>query len=104
MQRRSLRYGSSSLRTVVCRVKFGLQGKDLKAVPSAPREPGPWTGRALAQVMEWQLEHPNRTKEECTAWLDEQFSNGLVDISSDPPANQKRVKSGEGNAAKKTKH
>ena len=53
--------------------------------------------------MEWQLEHPNGTKEECTAWLDEQFAKGLVDLSSDPPSYQKRVKNGEGNVAKKVK-
>lgn len=53
--------------------------------------------------MEWQLEHPNGTKEECAAWLDGQFTKGLVDLSSDPPVNQKRVKGGEGNAAKKVK-
>lgn len=80
-----------------------LTGKDLKAVPSAPEQPGPWTGRALAQVMEWQLEHPDRTRDECITWLDEQFKKGLVDLSSDPPTNQKRVKSGEGSTAKKIK-
>jgi tRNA nucleotidyltransferase (CCA-adding enzyme) len=53
--------------------------------------------------MEWQLEHPNGSKEECVAWLDEQFTKGLVDLSSDPPAYQKRVKNGSGNAAKKVK-
>ena len=77
------------------------QGKDLMKVASAPEQPGPWTGRALAQVMEWQLEHPDGTKEECAGWLDERFAKGLIDISSDPPANQKRVKSGEGNTTKK---
>ena len=54
--------------------------------------------------MEWQLEHPDGTKEECTAWLGEQFTKGLVDLSSGPPANQKRAKGGEGNAAKKVKY
>jgi len=73
------------------------------AIPSAPEKPGPWTGRALAQVIEWQLEHPNGTKEECIEWLDGQFTKGLVDLSLGPPANQKRVKSGEGNTAKKVK-
>ncbi|KAF9654286.1 hypothetical protein BDM02DRAFT_3106593 [Thelephora ganbajun] len=80
-----------------------LTGKDLKEIPSAPKQPGPWTGKALAQVMEWQLEHPNGTKEECVGWLGGQFTEGLIDLSSDPPANQKRGKSGEGGTAKKVK-
>lgn len=88
---------------MVCRLYFILQGKDLKAVPSAPRQPGPWTGRALARVMEWQLEHPDGTKEECTAWLDGQFAKGLIVIASDSPTNQKRVKSGRVNMTKKIK-
>lgn len=53
--------------------------------------------------MEWQLEHPSGTKEECTTWLDEQFTKGLVDLSPDPPASQKRVKNRDGNTAKKVK-
>ncbi|KAF9787018.1 hypothetical protein BJ322DRAFT_1053244 [Thelephora terrestris] len=83
--------------------KTVLTGKDLKAVPSAPELPGPWTGRALAQVMEWQLEHPEGTKEECIAWLDGRFADGLVDVSPDLSTNQKRTKGGEGGSAKKTK-
>lgn len=73
------------------------------AVRSAPKQPGPWTGRALAHVMEWQLEHPDGTKEECTAWLDEQFTKGLVSISSDPPMDQKRAKGGKEGTAKRVK-
>jgi len=72
-------------------------------VPSAPVQPGPWTGRALAQLVEWQLEHPDGTKGECIAWLDGQFTRGSVDLSPDPPASQKRVKGGEGSPAKKVK-
>ena len=53
--------------------------------------------------MEWQLEHPNGTKDECIAWLDGQFTKGLVDLLSDLPGNQKRVKSGEGSPTKKVK-
>lgn len=81
--------------------KTVLTGKDLKAVPSAPETPGPWTGRALARVMEWQLENPGGTKEECTAWLSGQFGGGLIDITSDPPAKLKRVNIGDGSSAKK---
>jgi len=53
--------------------------------------------------MEWQLEHPNGTKDECIGWLDGQFTKGLVDLSFHPPANKKRDKSGEGNPSKKVK-
>lgn len=53
--------------------------------------------------MEWQLEHPNGTKDECVRWLDGQFAKGLVDLSLDPPTHQKRINVGGGNAAKKTK-
>ena len=53
--------------------------------------------------MEWQLEHPDGTKDECIAWLEGQFTKGLVDLSSDPPASQKRVNNEKGNPAKKLK-
>ena len=53
--------------------------------------------------MEWQLEHRNGTKGECIGWLDGHFPGGLVDLSLDPLASQKRVKNGEGNLAKRVK-
>ena len=53
--------------------------------------------------MEWQLEHTDGTKDECIAWLDGQFTKGLVDLSSDPLTNQKRARNEQGNPAKKLK-
>ena len=42
-------------------------------------KPGAWTGRVLAKVIEWQLQHPNKGKEECKEWLkSEQISGGVV--------------------------
>lgn len=85
------------------RTHVTLQGKDLKAVPSAPEQPGPWTGRVLAHVMEWQLEYPSGTKEECIAWVDEQLRERLVNTSPDASANRKRVEERGVNATKKIK-
>ncbi|KAJ7480166.1 hypothetical protein B0H11DRAFT_1725232 [Mycena galericulata] len=32
-------------------------------------KPGAWTGHILAQVMQWQLQNPKKTVDDCTAWL-----------------------------------
>ncbi|KAK0466375.1 uncharacterized protein EV420DRAFT_1261865 [Desarmillaria tabescens] len=61
-----------------------LDGRDVVKILDA--KPGPWTGQVLTQVMEWQLEHPEQTKEDCTAWLTHAHSMGLVrtDFSGEP--------------------
>lgn len=44
---------------------------------------GAWLGKVLNQVIEWQLEHPTSTKEDCVAWLQEQRQAGHI-IVDDP--------------------
>ncbi|KAJ7275527.1 hypothetical protein B0H12DRAFT_264735 [Mycena haematopus] len=60
-----------------------LNGNAVCQVLGASR-PGAWTGAVLAQVMEWQLQHPEGTVDDCTAWLKEQQSTGRIDIDSEP--------------------
>lgn len=40
--------------------------------------PGPWTGRILNQVVEWQLDHPTGNKEECSTWLQVEVAAGRI--------------------------
>lgn len=61
--------------------------------------PGPWTGQVLARVMEWQLEHPAGTKQECEVWLVAEHAAGNIST-----AIGKRVKDVDTDAkAKKAK-
>ncbi len=53
-----------------------MQGKEVVKLLGAT--PGPWTGHVLARVVEWQLEHPEGTKEECEAWVLEEQAAGRI--------------------------
>ncbi|KAK0208895.1 hypothetical protein DFS33DRAFT_1254396 [Desarmillaria ectypa] len=68
-----------------------LDGRDVVKILEA--KPGPWTGQVLTQVMEWQLEHPERTKEDCTAWLMHAHSTGLIrtDFAAEPVRKKART-------------
>lgn len=63
--------------------------------PDNPK-PGPWTGAVLARVVEWQLEFPQGTKEECREWLESEVAAGRV--SATAPSGEKR-KAKEGGEA-----
>nr|GAT43620.1 tRNA nucleotidyltransferase [Mycena chlorophos] len=43
-------------------------------------KPGAWTGQILAKVMEWQLQDPNGTAEQCTSWLREEKAAGRISV------------------------
>ncbi|OSD05776.1 hypothetical protein PYCCODRAFT_1443155 [Trametes coccinea BRFM310] len=74
-----------------------LDGREVVEVLNA--SPGPWTGQVLTRVVEWQLEHPEGTKEECEAWLQAENAAGRITAS-----NGKRGKDGDADAkAKKAK-
>lgn len=61
--------------------------------------PGPWTGQVLARIVEWQLEHPQGTKDECEAWLRAEQAAGHINVMVG-----KRIKDGDADAkAKKAK-
>ncbi|KAK0500640.1 hypothetical protein EDD18DRAFT_1067916 [Armillaria luteobubalina] len=68
-----------------------LNGRDVVRVLEA--KPGPWTGQVLTQVMEWQLEHPKQTKEDCEAWLKHAYSMGLIrtDLTVEPARKKART-------------
>ncbi|KAI0078482.1 hypothetical protein K474DRAFT_1660286 [Panus rudis PR-1116 ss-1] len=82
-----------------------LDGREVVQILGASK-PGPWTGQVLSRVMEWQLEHPHGTKEECEAWLREAHSSGQIDITATPssrPAQSKRGKHTTAEPRKKLK-
>lgn len=69
-----------------------MKGGEVGAILNA--KGGPWTGVVLARVIEWQLEHPDGSKEECTVWLKEQYSSGnLVVNELNEPASKRARKS-----------
>ncbi|KAH7883919.1 hypothetical protein F5I97DRAFT_1930135 [Phlebopus sp. FC_14] len=43
-------------------------------------KPGPWTAVLLAKIVEWQLEHPDGSKDECKNWLERECSSGAINI------------------------
>jgi tRNA nucleotidyltransferase (CCA-adding enzyme) len=79
-----------------------MQGREVVRILEAPK-PGPWTGTVLARVIEWQLEHPSGSKDECAGWLKAERAAGRITVD-DPVAAPKRGKGGAGEgAAKKAK-
>ncbi|KAH9850667.1 hypothetical protein C2E23DRAFT_734552 [Lenzites betulinus] len=54
-----------------------LDGREVTTTLGA-ESPGPWTGQVLARVVEWQLEHPQGTKEQCEAWLRAEQAAGHI--------------------------
>jgi tRNA nucleotidyltransferase (CCA-adding enzyme) len=81
-----------------------LQGREIVQILGAPK-PGQWTGKALAEVIQWQLGHPGRTKQECGEWLKEELAAGRVSIEDIVPSTQvKRQRGGpKETVAKKTR-
>ncbi|TDL28902.1 hypothetical protein BD410DRAFT_781466 [Rickenella mellea] len=53
--------------------------------------PGSWTGQVLSKIIEWQLQHPAGSKDECIVWLKGQQAEGVI-VTDDGPS-QKRLKS-----------
>lgn len=53
-------------------------------------KPGRATAELLEKVVEWQLEFPLRSKEECRVWFAEQWANGHFTIQPDPPKKSKQ--------------
>ena len=43
-------------------------------------KPGPWTAVMLANIIEWQLENPQGSKDACIAWLKGEQSSGRLNI------------------------
>ena len=44
--------------------------------------PGAWMSQVVALVVEWQLAHPQGTKQDCEMWLREEKTVGRLDIAT----------------------
>jgi len=66
-------------------------------------KPGPWTGQVLARMIEWQLEHPNGTKDECEKWLKVEHEAGRIHVEENIVSGSagKRAKFTEGGSTTK---
>jgi tRNA nucleotidyltransferase (CCA-adding enzyme) len=60
------------------------QGHEISRALGASK-PGPWLGKALLEVVKWQLKHPEGTKEECASWLEDERRKGNIDVDEDRP-------------------
>ncbi|KAJ7456510.1 hypothetical protein FB451DRAFT_1407208 [Mycena latifolia] len=71
-----------------------LNGSAVGTILGAAK-PGAWTGHVLARVMEWQLQNPKGTIEDCTTWLKSEQSSGRINIdeeTSEPASKRARTK------------
>jgi tRNA nucleotidyltransferase (CCA-adding enzyme) len=80
------------------------QGREVVKLLGA-NKPGAWTGRVLAKVLEWQLEYPDGTKEQCTAWLKAEHEAGRIQATDEGMTESpwKRTKATAGSTNKKAK-
>ncbi|KAH9921394.1 uncharacterized protein B0H18DRAFT_1086105 [Fomitopsis serialis] len=65
--------------TAMVDAKPMLNGREVLGALNAP--PGPWVAPVLSSVMEWQLDHPEGTKDECLEWLKAEHAAGNIDMS-----------------------
>lgn len=70
-----------------------LDGNEVVRVLDAGRS-GPWMNKVLARIIEWQLAHPEGTKEQCEEWLRAEHAAGRVSFDVAPPV--KRVQKDAG--------
>ncbi|KAF5377152.1 hypothetical protein D9615_006354 [Tricholomella constricta] len=71
-----------------------LNGREVIKALGATR-PGVWTGEVMARILEWRLDNPDATKDECVAWLKEEQRQGRVETdkgSSEPASKRARTK------------
>ncbi len=80
---------------VLCFHFASVQGREVVKALGATN-PGPWTGHVLTRVVEWQLENPEGTKEECETWLRTEQAAGNINTSA-----AKRVKDVDADAKTK---
>ncbi|KAI0090034.1 hypothetical protein BDY19DRAFT_1003804 [Irpex rosettiformis] len=60
-----------------------LNGKVVVELLEAGK-PGPWLSKVLADVVEWQLEYPDGTKDDCEQWLKAAHSAGKISFAVGP--------------------
>lgn len=81
-----------------------MQGREIVEILGASK-PGQWTGKALAEVVKWQLGHPGEPKEQCGEWLKAELAAGRIaieDVGSSAPVKRQKNGSKE-TAAKKSR-
>jgi tRNA nucleotidyltransferase (CCA-adding enzyme) len=68
-------------------------------------KPGTWTGRVMARVVEWQLQNPDKGKEDCRAWLKAEQASGRITIDEGSSGAKRANGGGDGDkvGGKKTK-
>jgi tRNA nucleotidyltransferase (CCA-adding enzyme) len=70
-----------------------FQGKEVVAALGADK-PGPWVGKVLDDVIEWQLGHPQEAKDNCLRWLKNRRDSYLPAMNFQPktPSKRPRIK------------
>jgi tRNA nucleotidyltransferase (CCA-adding enzyme) len=68
-----------------------LNGKEVVEALGAGK-PGPWVGKVLDDVIEWQLGHPHQSKDDCVQWLTTRRDSYLSAMESNPSPKRRRVK------------
>jgi hypothetical protein len=66
------------------------QGREVVKLLEA--KPGQWTGQVLARVLEWQLDHPKATKDDCTKWLLQEQQAGRITVPPAPEPTPKKMR------------
>ncbi|KAI0028275.1 hypothetical protein K488DRAFT_58997 [Vararia minispora EC-137] len=82
-----------------------LDGREILQVLGATK-PGVWTGKVLTDVVQWQLGHPEGTKEQCMTWVQAQGAAGrwAAEMAQTQHAGSaKRIKKADGDVATKKK-
>ncbi|RDB28981.1 CCA tRNA nucleotidyltransferase, mitochondrial [Hypsizygus marmoreus] len=70
-----------------------LDGREVMSILNA--KPGAWAGQVMAKIIVWQLENPQGTKDDCTAWLKEERRQGKLQVddgTSEPAHKRARTK------------
>ncbi|KAF8272389.1 hypothetical protein EI94DRAFT_1769900 [Lactarius quietus] len=81
-----------------------LNGHEIVQILGASK-PGQWTGKALTEVVKWQLGHPGEPKEQCGEWLRAELAAGRIaieDVGLSTPVKRQKNGSKE-TAAKKSR-
>lgn len=68
-----------------------LDGHETVATLEA-KSPGPWLGEVRNKLIEWQLEHPEGTKNDCIDWLKDQRRQGHIQVEEAKKPANKRVR------------
>jgi len=68
-----------------------LNGKEVVEALGAGK-PGPWVGKVLDDVIEWQLGHPQQSKDDCLQWLTSRKDSYLSAMKSYPLPKRPRIK------------